>query len=144
MKVLIVDDMGYKQNEVIQCLNSKGITDYEVTSCTREAITTIINYKNNANEFDLIITDLGLPIFDDEPVNDSIEGYYMLLELAYRDIFIPAVVYSTTEVPQEELIDLREVLEYPYLGQARDIETLMLLLQIFLDDNKNTQRTRKN
>lgn len=139
MKVLIIDDMKYKQDEVIYALRQKGIENYEIAESVRDALLLL-----KQNKFDIIITDLGLPRLKGEFVSNSLEGMDMLMELSYRKILIPAIVYSTTNIPSEDLRDLREVFEYPYLGQASDIETLELLLQIVIDNNKGAARARIN
>lgn len=139
MKVLIIDDMKYKQDEVIYALRQKGIEDYEIAESVRDALLLL-----KQNKFDIIITDLGLPRLKGEFVNNPLEGIDMLMELSYHKIFVPAIVYSTTNIPSEDLSNLREAFEYPYLGQASDIETLELLLQIVIDNNKGIARTRIN
>lgn len=140
MRVLIVDDMKYKQDEVIYALKQKGLEDYEIA----ESVSDALRYLKQ-NKFDVMITDLGLPRFKGGFVDNPLEGLDMLMELSYRKImYVPTIIYSTTNVPREDLMDLRDVFEYPYLGQARDIETLMLLLQIHIDNNKSNVRARIN
>lgn len=139
MKVLIVDDMKYKQDEIIYALKQKGIEDYEIAESVRDALLLL-----KQNKFDIIITDLGLPRIKGEYVDNPLEGLEMLEGLSYRKILVPTIIYSTTDIPSDDLIDLREVFEFPYLGQARDIETLELLLQIVIDNNRGSTRVKIN
>ena len=63
----------------------------------------------------------------------------MLNGLSCRKIFIPAIIYSTTNIPSNDLNNLRYVYEYPYLGRSRDIDTLSFLLQIHIENNKQQE-----
>lgn len=139
MKALIVDDMKYKQDEVIYALKQKGIENYEIAESVRDALLLL-----KQNKFDIMITDLGLPRIKGEYVDNPLEGLEMLNGLSYRKILVPTIIYSTTDIPSDDLIDLREVFEYPFLGQARDIETLELLLQIVIDNSRGSTRVKIN
>lgn len=136
MRALIVDDMKYKQEEVIYALKKLGITDYEIAESIQEALVLL-----KQNKFDIIITDLGLPRIKGEDISDSLEGLNILIGLTCRKIFIPTIIYSTTNIPSSDLTDLRYVYEYPFLGQATDIDTLTLLLQIHIDNNKHQKES---
>ncbi len=136
MRALIVDDMKYKQEEVIYALKKLGITDYEIAESIQEALVFL-----KQNKFDIIITDLGLPRIKGEDISDSLEGLNILIGLTCRKIFIPTIIYSTTNIPSSDLTDLRYVYEYPFLGQATDIDTLTLLLQIHIDNNKHQKES---
>ncbi len=138
MRALIVDDMKYKQEEVIYALKKLGITDYEIAESIQEALVFL-----KQNKFDIIITDLGLPRIKGEDISDSLEGLNILIGLTCRKIFIPTIIYSTTNIPSSDLTDLRYVYEYPFLGQATNIDTLTLLLQIYLENNKNQKESTK-
>lgn len=131
MRALIVDDMKYKQEEVIYALKKLGITEYEIAESIKDALVLL-----SQNRFNIIINDLGLPRIKGEDITDSLEGLNMLIGLSCRKIFIPTIIYSTTNIPSSDLNDLRYVYEYPFLGQASDIDTLALLLQIYLENNK--------
>lgn len=140
MKVLIVDDMKYKQDEIIYALKQKGLEDYEIAESVSDALRLL-----KQNKYDFMVTDLGLPRFKGGFVDSPLEGLDMLMELSYRKImYVPTIIYSTTTIPSEDSTDLRDVFEYPYLGQARDIETLEILLQIVIDNNKGSTRVRTN
>lgn len=51
----------------------------------------------------LIVADLGLPLRSKEMVMKPLEGTLMLQTLAYKDVLIPTVVYSTTNIPEEDI-----------------------------------------
>ena len=136
MRALIVDDMKYKQEEVIYALKKLGITDYEIAESIQEALVFL-----KQNKFDIIITDLGLPRIKGEDISDSLEGLNILIGLTCRKIFIPAIIYSTTNIPSNDLNNLRYVYEYPYLGRSRDIDTLSFLLQIHIENNKHQKES---
>ncbi len=138
MRALIVDDMKYKQEEVIYALKKLDITDYEITESIKDTLSLL-----KQKRFDIIITDLGLPRIKGEDITDSLEGLNMLIGLYCRKIFIPTIIYSTTNIPSSDLTDLRYVYEYPFLGQATDIDTLILLLQIYLENNKHQKESTK-
>ncbi|MCI9280698.1 MAG: response regulator [Bacilli bacterium] len=138
MRALIVDDMKYKQEEVIYALKKFDITDYEITESIKDTLSLL-----KQKRFDIIITDLGLPRIKGEDITDSLEGLNMLIGLYCRKIFIPTIIYSTTNIPSSDLTDLRYVYEYPFLGQATNIDTLTLLLQIYLENNKNQKESTK-
>ncbi len=109
MRALIVDDMKYKQEEVIYALKKHRITDYEIAESIKDALVLL-----KENKFDIIITDLGLPRIKGEDITDSLEGLNMLIGLYCRKIFIPTIIYSTTNIPSSDLNDLRYVYEYPF------------------------------
>lgn len=141
MKVLIVDDNTYKIDQVIYALKGKGIENYDIAESTREVIYKIIANKNTPNKYNLIISDLGLPIFKNELVSDSLEGFNMLLELAYRSIYTPTIVYSTTDIPSKLIEELKS-LHYQYLGQAKDIGELKELLKTYLESNTSREQIK--
>lgn len=144
MKVLIVDDMEYKQKEAIQILESFNIANYEIANCYREAM-----LKLRQDNFNLLILDLGFPIFSKEEVRSSLEGLNTMEELAYRDINIATIVYSTTSMPAERVKDLTTDLEYPFIGQAQSMSELDTLIKKYLKSLNTTPsnllvRERKN
>lgn len=57
----------------------------------------------------------------------------MLQRLAYQDVLVPTLVYSTTDIPKEAIKELAEF-DFPFLGQARDRITLKVLLQKYLEN----------
>lgn len=134
MKILIIDDNEYKINEAAYALKELGITSYDAAACVTDAYV-----KVRKEKYDLIISDLGLPRHPNAEVENSLVGIEMLTIFAYKNILIPTIVYSTTEIPEEDIDYLKE-LDFPYLGQARDISSLMDILSSYL--NKNDKKAR--
>lgn len=131
MKVLIVEDNEAKKDNIIRLLEKQGITDYKT-----EKFVTKVFQKVKKTQFDLLITDLGIPRFIDCPiVKDAREGLKMMYDLAYVDIKIPTIVYSETEIYDEQVERLKEI-EYPFLGQAKSIESLEKMIKDFIFSKK--------
>jgi len=119
MKVLIVEDSTRKKKEVIDILATNNLTDI-----VTEKIVCKVFQRVQQENFDLLITDLGLPRFIDYPVVEDIkEGLKMMYDLSYMEKEIPTIIYSETELSEEEKAYLNEI-EYPYLGQAKNKEEL--------------------
>lgn len=131
MKVLIVEDNFKKVADVKEILHYSGINDWVVVGRVVEAFDKLFSDK-----FDLIITDLGIPRFPDEGVVDTWEGLLMLFDLVYEGIFVPTIIYSTTDIPKERM-DLLLEEEYPCLGQAYDSDALCALIQNYLEEQRS-------
>lgn len=130
MKVLIVEDSLYKLDEEERVLRRLGLNEYICCSCVMDATEQIVK-----SDIDLIVADLGLPLRSKEMVMNPLEGMLMLHTLAYKDVLIPTVVYSTTDIPEEAIRELEEF-DFPFLGQAKDIITLRVLIQKYLEQLK--------
>lgn len=63
-------------------------------------------------------------------VEDAREGLKMMYDLAYQNIKITTIVYSETEIYNEQVEYLKEI-EYPFLGQAKSPESLEELIKNF-------------
>lgn len=126
MRVLIVEDNEEKKDNIIRLLEKEGITDYKT-----EKFVTKVFQKVRETQFNLLITDLGIPRFIDRAiVEDAREGLKMMYDLAYEDIKIPTIVYSETEIYDEQVEHLKEI-EYPFLGQAKSFESLEKMIKNF-------------
>ena len=126
MKVLIVEDNEVKKDNIIRLLEKEGITDYKT-----EKFVTEVFQKVRETQFDLLITDLGIPRFVDYPiVEDAREGLKMMYDLAYDDIKIPTIVCSETEIYDEQ-VEYLEEMEYPFLGQSKSFESLKKMIKNF-------------
>lgn len=128
MKILVVEDSLYKLAEEETILRRLGLNEYICCSCVMDAMKQIAN-----GDIDLMIVDLGLPLQSNELVENSLEGMLMLQRLAYQDVLVPTLVYSTTDIPKEAIKELAEF-DFPFLGQARDRITLKVLLQKYLEN----------
>ena len=130
MKVLIVEDSQKKLTGIIDTV-SRYTDDYRVT----KFVSTALIMCGDEN-YDLIITDLGLPRFVDHPiVVDAKEGLKMLYDLSYQDQYIPAIIYSTTQISEEEKAYTKDI-KYPVLGQVTTDTELDEKIQEYLKKNK--------
>lgn len=131
MKVLIVEDSKIKRDNIIRLLEMNGINNYVTETFVCNVLAKIQNMK-----IDLIITDLGLPRFIDNPiVENPKEGLYMLYDLSYDEINIPTIIYSETELYDGQIQELQDI-KYPYLGQAKNQKELEEILQKYLLNKK--------
>ncbi len=114
--VLVVEDELMKAERVIRILNGFGGVNYVLKTGVEEAVKEIKH-----TQFDLIITDLGLPKSEGSPVmkEDGKNGLKMMLDLANREIRIPTIVYSTNWIYKAEEKALKEV-NYPFIAQVID------------------------
>lgn len=131
MRVLIVEDNEAKKDNIIRLLEKEEITDYKT-----EKFVTKVFQKVRETQFSLLITDLGIPRFIDNPIVEDVrEGLKMMYDLAYEDIKIPTIIYSKTEIYDEQVEYLEEI-EYPFLGQARSVESLEKMIKNFAFNKK--------
>ncbi len=97
-KILIVEDMPeLKVDMLIRMLEIEKVEfEYEIV----KSITSAKRYlAKRGNKVDVIITDLGLPIFDDEMVTNLLEGVKFIDDLEDFDVKVPVIINSTTSIP---------------------------------------------
>lgn len=97
-KILIVEDMPeLKVDMLIRMLEIEKVEfEYEIV----KSITSAKRYlSKRGNKVDVIISDLGLPIFDDEMVTNLLEGVGFIDDLKDFDIKVPVIINSTTSIP---------------------------------------------
>ena len=100
-KILIVEDQPeLKVEMLLKLLESDKIKfEYEIV----KSVTSAKRYLHKrANEVDVIIMDLGLPIFDGELVTNLLEGVHLIYDLEDFDVKVPVVINSTTSIPNFE------------------------------------------
>lgn len=100
MHILFVDDLpSLKVEPTIWQLKYKGIDfTYDIVkSCSKAS-----RYVRSNSNIDLIVVDLGLPIFDNEPVTNPAEGLILIKDIVRKFTSIPIIINSTTEIPNEE------------------------------------------
>ena len=54
----------------------------------------------------------------------------MMYDLAHENIKIPTIIYSKTEIYDEQVENLKEI-AYPFLGKARSFESLKKMIKNF-------------
>lgn len=99
MNILFVDDCpAVKVHFAIKYLESKNI-EFSYTICKSQ--NSAMDYiKNNLENIDIAVVDLGLPILD-----DSTDGFGVLIGLSVIEFIlklnpsIPIIINSTTQVP---------------------------------------------
>lgn len=97
-KILFVEDQPeYKLDTLFYFLKKKDIKfEYEVAGSVTEAK---LYLSKKTNKVDLVVTDLGLPIFEGEMVNNSLQGMDIVLDMWKFNTEVPVVINSTTVVP---------------------------------------------
>lgn len=104
-KVLVVEDEYGKAKAVERILK-----ELEIEYCLKEAVKEATEAVEN-DQFDLLITDLGLPKSEGSPFikkEDSKNGLKMLLDLEKLGIRIPAIIYSTNLLSKADEEALKE------------------------------------
>lgn len=102
MKILFIDDCPKeKVIPIIEHLKSKNINfSYEIVKSVTSAMKYIWPKPTKLNtEIDLIITDLGLPLYEDGSDYESLNGLNIIDELIRKDVSIPIIINSTTKTP---------------------------------------------
>jgi CheY-like chemotaxis protein len=127
MNILFIEDNPeYKIKHVIEYLKTKKLDfSYKIVKSCSSAMRYLFKHFN---EIDLIILDLGLPFSDDGSEYDSLEGLFIIEELLRKNIKIPVIINSTTEIPNE-----KELFE-KYLKQNSIIQHVPELKGNFLFD----------
>ncbi len=121
MKILIVENDTGKRERVVRILEKNHITDYHVVKFVEEALAIA------TNEFDFLITDLGLPQSKEDPKVKGKNGFKMLLELAKREIRIPTIIYSFSLFLDTEKQELKK-LGVPFIVHVVDDAVLEYFL----------------
>lgn len=101
MKILFIDDSPETKVQLaIDCLKYKKIEfDYVIVKCLIEAF----RYLNqNSNKIDLIVIDLGLPLYSDGSDYSNLLGLEIVDEIKRLNITAPIIINSTTEIPNED------------------------------------------
>lgn len=94
MRVLNVEDDPFKHHDVKNALMRLGITDVTLSEYEFDAMVCVIESIENGNPYDLIISDMQFPLFENGPLDDD-AGMTFLAELKENDIDIPVIVCSS-------------------------------------------------
>lgn len=102
-KILFVEDQPmYKLNALLQYFKMKKVdVEYEILGSVTEALRYLSN-KNN--KVDLVVTDLGLPIFKGEMVNNLLNGMDIVNYMYKFNTVAPVIINSTTVVPNFDYV----------------------------------------
>ena len=98
MKILFIDDnpLGKVTPIIEYCKHQQIDFSYEIVQSVNSAIKYIFS---NLNEIDLIVSDLGLPRYDDGSDYGILNGLDILDELIRKNVTIPIIINSTTDIP---------------------------------------------
>ena len=94
MRVLNVEDDPIKHHEIKEALKRLGITDVTLSEYEFDAMVCVTESIENDNPYDLIISDMQFPLFDNGPKDDN-AGMTFLAELKENNIDIPVVICSS-------------------------------------------------
>ena len=100
MKILIVEDDDVKMSMIYWILLDKNI-DREWFFSVNSALDYISEHQNDVSG---IILDLGLTTFVDSRDYDDLRGLDLVRELTRKEINIPILINSTTEIELEEIM----------------------------------------
>lgn len=102
-KILFVEDQPtYKLGALLQYLKMKKVdVEYEILGSVTEALRYL---RNKNNKVDLVVTDLGLPIFKEEMVNNLLTGMDIVNYMDMFNTVAPVIINSTTVVPNFDYV----------------------------------------
>ena len=102
-KILFVEDQPmYKLNVLLQYFKMKKVdVEYEILGSVTEALRYL---RNKNNKVDLVVTDLGLPIFKGEMVNNLLTGMDIVNYMDEFNTVVPVIINSTTVVPNFDYV----------------------------------------
>lgn len=103
MNILFIDDQPHtKLTHLIYYLKQSHKYDftYEIKGSVNSACRYLVEHLT---EIDLVIVDLGLPMFDDGKNYDLLNGLKVVETIFRKTTNIPVVINSTTHIPDESL-----------------------------------------
>lgn len=97
-KILFVEDEpNYKLDVLFRWFDLKNIhVEYEILGSVNEAKRYLANKENKV---DLIVTDLGLPLFKNGRVTNLLQGMEIVYDMWEFNTEIPVIINSTTAIP---------------------------------------------
>jgi len=100
-KILFVEDQPeYKLGVLFGWFKLKNIpVEYEIVGSVTEAK---LYLRKKENKVDLVVTDLGLPIFTGEIVKNLLQGMDLVYDMDDFNKEVPVIINSTTFVPNFE------------------------------------------
>ena len=106
MKILIVEDDNFKFSMIYCLLRDKNI-EHEWFLSVNSALKYISEHQNDVSG---IILDLGLTTYSDSNDYDDVRGLDLVKELTRKEINIPVLINSTTEIELEEIMSNHKIL----------------------------------
>lgn len=102
LRILFVDDQpDFKVLPAIKYLENKEVDfSYEIL---KSAVSAMRYIFRNADNIDLIVLDLGLPLYENDYSDyDKLEGLSIISQLLRENRKIPVIINSETDIPNEE------------------------------------------
>lgn len=123
--ILFVEDFPEVKLSMLICwLNAKGIRfDYKIVGSIKDAKCYL---HNGYNKVDIVITDLGLPLFSGYPVRDLLQGMDIVCDMGRLNQKVPVIINSATFIPNfeniKEAYDLRgqQLYKVDYIMDIKD------------------------
>lgn len=103
MNILFIDDQPHsKLTHLIYYLKQSHTDDF--TYEIKESVNSACRYfVEHLTEINLVIVDLGLPMFDDGKNYNSLNGLKIVETILRKTINIPIIINSTTHIPDEAI-----------------------------------------
>lgn len=114
LKVLLVEDSQLKFDSINRWVSRCGDVEIVHKNSRNGAMLEILMAEKKGEPFDLLITDMQIPLFEDDfdhMMDDG--GREIIDELEYRDINIPYVVCSSA-VNEGDFPNALKVIKYEY------------------------------
>ena len=126
MRIIVADDSSCARMFIKKCLEIVGLADAEITEAEngKEALD-----KIQAQSFDLLITDLSMPVMDGEALLKWVKGTPELLNL-------PVLVISSAGNPAREK-KLLELGAFAVLGKPVSSVVLLKALEPLLEKEED-------
>ena len=101
MNILFVDDYpDVKVRQAIEYLEKKQV-DFTYT-IAKSYHSAVLYLSKNFENIDLAVIDLGLPVRDNGDGYNKLEGVNLISLICWKNLNIPIVINSSTEIPNEE------------------------------------------
>ena len=101
MNILFVDDYpDVKVRQAIEYLKEKQF-DFTYT-IAKSYHSAVLYLSKNFENTDLAVIDLGLPVWDNGDGYNKLEGVNLISLICWKNLNIPIVINSSTEIPNEE------------------------------------------
>lgn len=129
MHILFVDDEEIKITSVITELKKLGV---DFTYDTAKSMSTGALYIKEATP-DLVVLDMGLPSFDNEPVLDNSFGLQLVNDIKKHSPDCHIIIYSQTYAPvnfiknkKKQGVSIEQITKINPFSVAKRIEQIMI------------------
>ena len=123
-KAILIDDNQTNVLVLLQSLERNNIAVKTILPQRDTTIDTLIEQIQQTENFDIIITDISLPIGD---------GYKLLQKIREKNLTVPVIVYSAQH---EQLAQVREAGFNGFIGKPIKPDTIASTIQRVLAGEK--------